>query len=364
MNQKIFKGAEGIENLERELLKISPKKILLVRGKDSFTKSGADKIIYALAEKLGSEMAEFKEFSANPEYSDVMKGLKFVKDFNPDLFIAIGGGSVMDMAKTLRFLDAYEGDLIKEEFSKTGNLKPLVAIPMTAGTGSEATKFAILYKDKVKYSVDHPDALPEMVVLLPQLTESNPSYLTACCGFDAFAQAIEALWNRFATEESDEYARKALKLLAPNIKKAVNYPDPDIREKMLEGAFWAGKAINITRTTAPHAFAYVFTSYYNYPHGHAVALTFPAVAEINLNSGAVSKEKTDFILETCGISLNNIREDLEKFRDSIGLGIKNCDYDKNLILGGINAGRLKNNPVEIDKTKAGYIVDCATSLTN
>lgn len=347
MEQQVFCGNKALVSLKKTLKEIDPKKILIVRGKGSYELSGAKELVKKIIEELDTEIQEFSEFTPNPDYNDIKKGLKLVDSYMPDLIIGIGGGSVIDTGKSLRFLNAYNYSPTKGEWKKKKYTLPMLAIPTTSGTGAECTKFAIYYKDKIKESLDHPEVVPDMVLLWPQLTNANSEYLTACCGFDAFAQAVEALWNKYTTEESDKYAKKALSLIVPNIKDAVKHPDEKNRAKMMEGAYWAGRAINITRTTAPHAFAYTFTSHYGYPHGHAVALTFPILAEINLNSGKVSSEKTGFILDTCGIAADSIKEEFTRFTHELGLAPKDVDYDIDLLAGGVNAGRLKNNPAEI-----------------
>lgn len=357
MKQTLLSGEDSLRKLENFLERKAPSKILLVRGKDSYEKCGAGKSFSEIFERLNARVDEFKDFSVNPNIEDALKGLELIKNLKPEVIIAVGGGSVMDMAKTLRFLDAYEGSVEEEKYVKKGDLIPLIAVPTTSGTGSEATRFAILYKNKIKYSVDHPDVLPDVVVLHPEFTAANPSYLTACCGFDAMAQSIEALWNRYSIPEADEYAKRALELIAPNLEEVVKNPTPELRQKLQEGAYWAGRAINLTRTTAPHAFSYVFTSYYGYPHGHAVALTFPAIAQINLTSDKVDDAKKEFILKTCGIEAGHIKEGFKAFVDSIGLGVKDLGYDKSLILKNINPGRLKNNPVDISLEMASEIID-------
>ena len=114
-----------------------------------------------------------------------------------------------------------------------------------------------------------------MAVVYPQFTYQNDAYLTACTGFDALAQAIESYWAKGATNESRDYSVRAIGLLWKQLPQLIQSPTKELRNQVAEGAYWAGRAINISTTTAPHAFSYVFTSKYGYPHGHAVAFTFP-----------------------------------------------------------------------------------------
>ena len=280
--QRVYIGDSSMQDFSDFLIGKSPKHIFLVRDKNSYGLCGAKDILDAIFSELGCKVWEFFDFEPNPKYEDLQRGLKVLNDSNAEIIIAIGGGSVLDMAKLLRFFNAYSGDFITNEFLQEKMLIPLCALPTTAGTGSEATHFAVMYKERVKYSVAHLKMLPELAVIYPFFTYKNPSYLTACTGFDALAQAIEAYWNKNATLCSDEYALKAIKVLWDYLPTAVNSPNKIARNLISEASYWAGKAINITKTTAPHAVSYPFTTYYGYPHGHAVALSFPFFAQLNI----------------------------------------------------------------------------------
>src|SRR5690606_13293580 len=135
--------------------------------------------------------------------------------------------------------------------------KPLILIPTTAGSGSETTKFAVIYENGNKVSVDHPALLADEIFLDPKLTVNLPKYVTAYTAADALCQAIESYWARAATPESKNWAINAIKLVLENAKAAIANPsDLNARLQLLIGASLAGKAINVTRTTAPHALSY------------------------------------------------------------------------------------------------------------
>ena len=180
--------------------------------------------------------------------------------------------------------------------------------------------------------MEHTDILPDVAIVYPPFTYNNPKYLTACTGFDALAQGIESYWNVNATEESDEYAKRAIQLLWPNLPVAVNAPTKQARDKVSEGSYWAGRAINITKTTAPHAFSYPFTTYYGYPHGHAVALTFPFFMQYNcmvrnsklqcsLNVDAYN-EKIKILCDLLSFSFMTTYGDMVKYIMKLGLSLK------------------------------------------
>ena len=349
MIQQAYLGKNSIKEIVPLLKRHDAKHVFLVRGKGSYVACGADEVIKNALTIANCDYTEFYEFSENPKCEDMEKGIELIKSSKADFIIAVGGGSVMDMAKLIRFFCCYKGDITSKSFKKEGLLFPLMALPTTAGTGAEATHFAVVYKDKVKYSAEHDDMLPDYAIVYPPFTYGNSKYLTACTGFDALAQAIEAFWNLNATDESDIYAEKAIRILWPNLPKVVNNPTEDIRDIVSEGSYWAGRAINITKTTAPHAFSYPFTSYYGYPHGHAVALTFPYFLDLNCGEMNNDKKRVSKLLAMLDIKSKSDRmKKMFDYLKSIGL-IKREDtqIDTNLILSHVNLERLKNNPVQI-----------------
>ncbi len=234
-----------------------------MRGHRSYEECGASALMEELMRLAQNEYQYFSEFTNNPKIEDVERGVRCVKIFQPDVIIAIGGGSVIDMAKLIRY---------------NANLNTrLVAIPTTSGTGAESTQFAVCYIEGEKQSISNPKILPEEAILVPEWTMHNNYYLTACTGFDAFAQAVEALWSIHATEESDLYAQEALALLYRCLAQFATDPqlcmaDKHWREEMMIGANLSGQAINIARTTAPHAMSYKLTSEYGYPHGFFIKI--------------------------------------------------------------------------------------------
>lgn len=202
-NQAVYYGTESLSYLQNRVGNFISKRIFLLRGKKSYVECGAQEILEKIFSNNHIEVIEWKDFSENPKIEDVEKGTSILQDSGAPLIIAIGGGSVIDMAKLIRYAFSYRGDIITGDVTKTKELIPLIALPTTAGTGCESTPFAVCYKDHVKYSVEHPDILPDCALIYPPFTYKNSPYLTACTGFDALAQAIEAYWNVNATPESD-----------------------------------------------------------------------------------------------------------------------------------------------------------------
>lgn len=316
-------------------------KLFIVHGHRSYPSCGAKALVDEVISQLGKEMIEFEDFSENPKKEDVDHGVAMMLQDLPDVMIAVGGGSVMDMAKLIRF---YSHLMI-----------PLVAIPTTAGTGAESTQFAVCYINGVKHSISDPSILPDQVILYPPFTYRNGRYLTACTGFDALAQAIEAYWNINATAESDEYAISAIEKIYPILgNEELSSED---RCALLRGANAAGKAINITRTTVPHALSYTLTSKYGYPHGHAVALTFPFFLKYNLDGCELAYRGNNY--ENYVAKMHRLRSLLKvgnkpftvmkEYLHRLGLDFDpNRDFDDLAVVHGLNLERAGNTPIAID----------------
>ncbi len=302
--------------------------VFLVRGKQSFVSCGAQEIMNKVCTQTGVNLIEFSDFSANPKDEEALRGLQLLLDGEPDVIISIGGGSVLDTAKLIRHYAAEKGHPI-----------PLWAIPTTSGTGAEATHFAVVYRDGKKCSIEADDILPDVVMLYPPFTYNNNAYLTACTGFDAVAQAIESYWAKGANEESRAYSIKALGLLWKQLPSLVHNPTEELRNQVAEGAYWAGKAINISKTTAPHAFSYAFTSHYGYPHGHAVALTFPFFLHLN---------GTPDLYRELGFLPSDAIKNMKEYITSLGLSlILSPKIDVHATLQKVNMQRLSNNPINM-----------------
>jgi len=358
MTQTILKENE----LDAFFKSLNKKNILLVRGEKSYSLCGAESWLdNALKE---SNVISFCGFQVNPEISDLNEGIKLFKKTSPAAVIAVGGGSVLDMGKMIRFFGSIEkspdawldGD---QSLPVLEGICPLIAIPTTSGTGAEATHFAVLYRDKTKYSVAHPTILPEQVILKPELTLAMSPYLCAVTGMDAFCQALEAWWSRNHTEESRQYSEEAMNLVLENLSASVS-GDKQAREAMQKAAWLGGKAINIAKTTAIHAFSYILTSRFGLPHGHALCITLPFFMDYNLKN--MNGQDAERLRALLGISKGQEKEWMMDFIDSIKIDRKlqvRRDELNDLFNKNVNLERLKNNPVEVTEKVIGELVrDC------
>jgi len=258
-----------------ELLdRLSCQSVFLVADPVAYEMSGAGEL---LGELLTSRrLTVFREFQSNPCVNEVRHGIESYRAAPPDAVLAVGGGTAIDLAKLIRFCASQSVDpidVIKSPAVSERKGPPLIAVPTTAGTGSEATHFAVVYLDGQKYSVAHQYILPDFAIIDALLTESMPANITAETGLDAFCQAVESMWSVHSTDESIGYAAEAIRLAWRHLEAAVRHPTRNDRVAMCRAAHLAGKAINISKTTASHAISYTITSKLGVPHGRAVALT-------------------------------------------------------------------------------------------
>lgn len=366
----------AISQLEDLFVQLHARKIFFVVDKPAYTFSGAEK---KLRNSLKfREVTWFSDFELNPKIEDVERGVKLFRDKAPDVVLALGGGSALDVAKLIAGCGAQSArpdDYVTGKITLDIKPPPVIAIPTTSGTGSEATHFAVVYIDEKKYSLASPYLLPDYVLIDPQLTHSLPSSITAACGLDALCQSMESIWAVGATGESIKYASEGLKLALNHLEKAVCNPCPDSRMAMALAAHLSGKAINISKTTAPHAVSYGITTRYRLPHGMAVALTLGAFLEYNSGVDEADctdqrgpeevRRRMDHILDVMDCtSIEQARNCLGRLMAAVGCSARVRDAgivkaDLATLAGMVNTERLSNNPRRIDvKVLETLLEDC------
>lgn len=349
--QEIIKN---INNLPIILNKYNLHNPLVVVSK--FLKTKIEKLLHS----HNINYALFDDFDANPKYEEVENALKLFKDNNCDSVVSLGGGSAIDVAKCVKLFSAMDENknyLTQEH--KYINLKH-IAIPTTAGTGSESTHFAVIYFEGKKQSVHDDIILPDIAILDYHLLLSLPLYQKKSTLLDALCQAIESIWSVNSTLQSKTYAKKAIKLILENEDGYLN-GDVKSSKKMIEASNLAGKAINITKTTAAHAMSYKLTTIYGLAHGHAVALALPKtwnylVSNYKNTFDARGKKYLRNSLDLINKSFicQNDQEAIAKFISLLHKYdfIKSLEYNENglnEIVDSINIERLKNFPVSISK---------------
>lgn len=271
---------DDLRNLRIVLDEWECARVLLVADRAAYEQSGARETMKALLTARTVDV--LTDFEPNPEESDVLRAARTCREFAPDTLIAIGGGTAIDIAKLAAACSSSHDSsraVLHGKAEPQSRGVPFIAVPTTAGTGSEATHFAVVYCDGAKHSIAHPSFVPDVAWLDAKLTYSLPPRMTAASGLDALCQAIESFWSVGATTDSRQWADEAIRLAWQNLPKAVHHPEPGSRTGMMRAAHLAGKAINVSKTTACHAMSYVLTSDYGVPHGTAAALTLAPVLE-------------------------------------------------------------------------------------
>ena len=337
------------------------KKIFVLCGKKSFVNSGAENLLKNISNK---EIKLFYKKSEIPILEELIEIIKDIKNFKPDLFLAIGGGAVIDYAKIANVVDI-RPDLAELIVNYTYPFKKkytkLAVIPTTAGSGAEVTSNAVIYVDGIKHSFESELLIPDHFFLIPEFLISAPNKIKASSGFDAIAQALESLVSRKSNDKSVEYASKSLRVSVNSFISFINEPNMKNATEMSIASNLAGKAISISKTTAPHAASYPFTSLFNISHGHAVSLFFEKFFKFNYDN--IDKSETSFDLKKRFDLIFNLFDvqDINGFNSKISLIKKSANLEDDLtkfnidiikssedVLKGINLLRLGNNPVKID----------------
>lgn len=228
----------------------------------------------------------FTEIEANPSVATVEKATEKFKESGADFIVAFGGGSPMDVAKVVGVVAKYGGSITEYEGAHKvpGPIIPLIAIPTTAGTGSEVTAFSVItdHSRDYKLTVFSYELLPAYAILDAELITTAPASVAAACGIDAFIHAEEAYISTAASPFSDAMAEKAMALIGKNIRRFVaNRGDMEAAEAMMVGSLFAGIAFSFARLGNVHAMSHPVSAFFDVPHGVANAVLLPVVAEYN-----------------------------------------------------------------------------------
>ena len=360
----LLKKHDSIKEINQFLRKKNLDKVFIITGKNSYYKSGAYKIFNKFF--FNKKNNFFFKKSNYPDIQELKKIIFLLNKAKPDLIIAIGGGSVLDYAKiasNFRNEKNLNKDIINANYSIKRKFYKLLAIPTTAGSGAEVTANSVIYINKKKYSIEHEKLKPDYFFIIPELIIKSPKMIKASSGFDAISQSLESLISKKSNFKSISYATKSLNLSLENFVDCVKNPSINNTFKMALAANLSGKAISISKTTAPHAVSYPFTSHFNISHGHAVSLTLNEFIKFNYfnlkysNSTFDLKKRFDLIFKITKVNnileLDNFLKGLKKKvgleDDFIKLGVKiKKDYSK--IISGVNLQRLSNNPIQIEHT--------------
>ncbi|MBR3988829.1 MAG: phosphonoacetaldehyde reductase [Clostridia bacterium] len=350
----IIGGKNAIKNLNDVLNNLNAKKLLLVCD-SSFDFLNIKEDILS----LNVPMITFSDFTPNPLYEDVKKGVELFRSENCDVILAVGGGSSIDVAKCIKlFSKMNDSDIyLNQEFKDTK--VPLIAIPTTAGTGSESTRYAVIYYKGQKQSVTHQSIIPDVALLHFEVLKTLPLYQKKCTLLDALCQGVESWWSVNSTDESKKISEKAVKAIIKYTKPYLE-GDKDAAEQIMLASNLAGQAINITQTTAAHAMSYKLTSLYKIPHGHAAAVCLPEVWQYMIeNSGLCIDPRGKAYLESifaeiaCALGFESPADavkGIKAFLKELEIFLpaaNNRTEELELLAKSVNPVRLGNNPVKL-----------------
>lgn len=361
MKQKIITPGENYIGLDEWIKDYGCTKILMVCD-DSIRYQKEFNAHLEEIERTGIEIIGFRDFQPNPLYENVKAGVKLFREEQCVAIIAVGGGSAMDVAKCIKLYsnlpsDGENGSWLGAEYIK--NDIPFLAMPTTAGTGSEATRYAVIYYDNKKQSITSESFIPGTVLMDSRTLITLPPYQKKATMCDALCHAIESFWSVNSTDESKEYSRAAIRGVMEHMDGYLANTEEG-RIGMLRAANTAGKAINITQTTAGHAMCYKITSLLKPAHGHAAVLCdrvlFPWMIRntdkcIDLRGEEYLKNTLDEIGQIMGCKdAKGGAEKLLEIFDKLGLEIPSATEEQyEELKSSVNLDRLKNHPIALNE---------------
>lgn len=361
-DQTILYAGEDYTELDAYLKKNGARKIFLVCG-GSIQSLRINGYFQKLESGKDIQVVRFSNFQPNPLYESAVEGAGLFRREKCDFIAAVGGGSAMDVAKCVKlFYNMDEKRNCLEQEIVPNGIK-LLAVPTTAGTGSEATRYAVIYFEGKKRSVSDESCIPSAVLMDPSVLTTLPEYHRKSSMMDALCHAVESFWSVNSTEESRAYSRAGIRAILANMDSYLNN-QPSGNAGMLAAANTAGKAINITQTTAGHAMSYQLTSLYGIAHGHAAALCvsklWPYMA--SHTKKCVDPRGEEYLIKTFGeiagaMGCGTVEEAAERFQsimDGIGLAAPpKGDYAA--LSESVDPVRLQNNPTALSAKDMGVI---------
>ena len=377
----------GRRNLKEELktlfMEKSWKRVFLVAGK-SFLRLPIGQDLEEIFSDLDLRTYHFSSFQANPLLVDVEKGIEAFSAFQGDVILAVGGGSALDTAKCIKLFSGLskEKSYLEQEFTENGI--PLLTHPTTAGTGSESTPYAVIYKAGEKCSVEHESIYPGYRIEDARSLRTLPLFQKKATLLDALSHAMEAIWSKYSNEDSRSYGKEAISLILKHYKaylmqdseaeprvvaeaepeaiaeasslagKAIAEASNPAEKAIAEASNLAGKAIAVTRTTAGHALSYKLGSLYQLPHGLATAVVnrslYPFMCKeknrMTASENLLSLAKC-FQGKTEEEGVRRYQAFLEELEILPNLHAGEGDLES--LVNSVNVERLSNHPISLTK---------------
>ena len=312
----------------------------------------------------GSLVAIFDGVQPNPTFSSIKAAFTELQQYEYETIIALGGGSTIDTAKAVAAIGASGSEHWIDNHLKHGvpfpphfAPKPIIAIPTTAGTGSEVTMWATVWdmEEKKKYSITHPSLYPVKAILDPKLTLTLPEKETIYSGLDALSHAMEAIWNKNHNPVSDTFALKAISLIhdyLPALRD--DSTNLNMRAHLLRASLFAGLAFSNTKTALAHSISYPLTAHFGIPHGLACALPLPDLLRFN---GSKVPERVTIMAKALmtDITVESIASEVTRLFERVGISQCLSDYgiDKSkaevIANSAVTPGRADNNIAEFNQ---------------
>jgi len=360
---KIIFGPGGLSQIDAEAKRLG-NKVMVVLGRDAMRKNGILDRLTRLLKKNNSEYIIYENIPSDPTVETVDTGVSLARKGSCNLVIALGGGSVLDTGKAISAMVTNEGSVADYQEIEGKGRKfqhkpiPFIAIPTTSGTGSEATKNAVITNTKLdlKKSIRDPWLIPEVALVDPELTLSLPPHITAICGGDALTQCIESYLGEKSQEITDALALHAIRLIGKSLVKAVKEEkNLEARKDMAMAALLSGLCLSNSGLGAAHALSHPLGVYYKIPHGLSCAVLLPYVMEYNL---PIVTKRLAKIAECLGENISSLSETeaahraVEKIKEVLfQAGIKSNlseweikEEDFPQLIKGAKGGSLNNNP--------------------
>lgn len=344
-------------------MNLSSKRVLIIGWCEKVLENNA----FLKLSQTGCEVRSIAFTASNPTVEQLFEVYENTKDFAPDVVVAVGGGSIMDVGKSLCCLYGKEidnVDMLREVIADKKFLGPSakwIGIPTTAGTGSEVTCWATIWdpQKNAKRSIEDSENYAYAALVDPDLAKAMPVKLAVSSALDAAAHAVESYWAKRTNCASRAFALHAIKTIIGNIDSLLKGEEKS-HEFMAQGSMLAGMAFSNTRTTACHSISYPLTMHYNIPHGAAVSMLLAPVLKMN----AESIDGIEALLDALGVKdADMLKERIESILKQSGQpvslkewGVKENDLDM-LAKQGITKGRADNNPIEITEEKVKSILE-------
>ena len=359
-------GEQCLSELGNELQSINAKKVLIIKWNDKALDNQAGKLLHEAV--ASCEVAELTFEKSNPDIHELYDLYTQHKNERQDVIIAIGGGSVLDMAKSLAAILDNEYSSVEElreaiKAKNTGKPEcPWIGIPTTAGTGSEVTCWATVWDSEkgAKLSLENKENYAYSAYVDPEFTISMPMHLVVSSALDAVAHATESYWAKAHNMVSDIYALKAISMIMNNLERLIETKEKKYYLAMAQASMLAGRAFSNTKTTACHSISYPLTLGYGIPHGVAVSLLLPSLLKINwkkidetepllraygVQTAEEAGEKVLHLLDMAGIS--HRLSDWKVEKEQLGTIAEHC----------FTKGRMENNPVDLTKEDVVEILE-------